>query len=86
MNFPFLGGDVPHSTWYGVYISQPIRSAPLSSHVDFFNTRFDNINLRQEYRYHKIRKAFSKFHQWHFDIVSKYNVELKRLRLQGFRI
>ena len=34
-------------------------------------------------RYHKLRKAFSKFYQRHFDIVSKYNVGLKTLLLQG---
>ena len=32
---------------------------------------------------HKIRKAFSKFYWRHFDIVSKYNVGLKTLLLQG---
>ena len=35
------------------------------------------------YRYHKLRKAFSKFYRRHFDIVSKYNVGLKTLLLQG---
>ena len=39
MNFPFLDGDVPRSTSYGVYISQLIRFARVSSHVDDFNTR-----------------------------------------------
>ena len=39
--------------------------------------------LRQGYRYHTLRKAFSKFYRRHFDIVSKYNVGLKRLLLQG---
>ena len=39
--------------------------------------------LRQVYRYHEIRKALSKFYRRHFDIVSKYNVELKTLLLQG---
>ena len=39
--------------------------------------------LRQGNRYHKIRKAFSKFYRWHFDIVSKFNVGLKTLLLQG---
>ena len=29
--------------------------------------------LRQGYRYHKLRKAFSKFYRRHFDIVSKIN-------------
>ena len=39
VNFPFLDGDVPRSTSYGVYISQLIRFARESSHVDDFYTR-----------------------------------------------
>ena len=39
MNFPFLEGDVPRSTSYGAYISQLIRFARVTSHVDDFNTR-----------------------------------------------
>ena len=39
VNFPFLGGDVPHSTSYGVYISQLIPFARASSLVADFNTR-----------------------------------------------
>ena len=34
LNFPFLDGDVPRSASYGVYISQLIRFARVSSHVD----------------------------------------------------
>ena len=39
VNFPFLDGDVPRSTSYGVYISHLIRFARVSSHADDFNTR-----------------------------------------------
>ena len=39
MNFPFLDGDVPRSTSYGVYISQLFRFATVPSHVDDFNSR-----------------------------------------------
>ena len=39
VNFPFLDGDIPRSTCYGVYISQLVRLARVSSHVDDFNTR-----------------------------------------------
>ena len=59
----------------------------MSSHVDDFNTRNKVLPaklLRQGYRYHKIRKAFTKFYRRHFDRVSKYNVRLKTLLLQGF--
>ena len=34
VNYPFLDGDIPRSTAYGVYISQLIRFARVSSHVD----------------------------------------------------
>ena len=86
VNVPFLDGDVPRSTSYGVYISQLIRFARMSSHVQDFNTRNKVLTakfLRQGYRYHKIRKAFLKYYRRHFDIVSKYNVGLKTLLLQG---
>ena len=39
VNFPFLDGDVPRSTSYGVYISQLIRFSKASSYVADFNTR-----------------------------------------------
>ena len=57
----------------------------VSSQVDDFNTRNKVLTaklLRQGYRYHKIRKALSKFYRRLFDIVSKYN-GLKTLLLQG---
>ena len=62
VNFPFLDGNVPRSTSYGVYFSQLIRFARVSSHVDDFNTRNKVLTaklLRQGYRYNKIHKAFS---------------------------
>ena len=39
VSFLFLAGDVPRSTSYGVYISQLIRFARVSSNVDDFITR-----------------------------------------------
>ena len=86
VNFPFLDGDVPRSTSYDVYISQLIRFARVSSNVDDFNTRSKVLTaklLRQLYRYYKLRKAFPKFYRRHFDLVSKYNVGIKTLLLQG---
>ena len=48
--FSFLDGDVPRSTSYGVYISQLIRFARVSSHVVDFNARNKSkkINNDQE--------------------------------------
>ena len=39
VNFPFVDGGVPRLTSHGVHISQLIRFARVSSHVDDFNTR-----------------------------------------------
>ena len=85
VNFPFLDGDVPRKASYGVYISKLILFARVSSHVDDFNTRNKVLTaklLRQGYRYHKLRKAFSKFYRRHFDIVSKYRI---RGNFRGFK-
>ena len=53
MKFAFLDGDVPCPTSCGVYISQFIRFARVSSHVDDFNTRNKVLTAklhRQGYR------------------------------------
>ena len=39
--------------------------------------------LKQDYRYFKLRKAFSKFYRRHSALVEKYNVSLKTLLQQG---
>ena len=39
VNIPFLDGDVPRSTSYGVYISQLIRFSRPSCYITDFNTR-----------------------------------------------
>ena len=59
VNFPFLDGDVPRSTFYGVYISQLIRFARSSCYATDFNTRNKLLTqklLKQGYRYHKLLK------------------------------
>ena len=86
VNFPFLDDDVPRSPSYGVYISQLMRFPRVCSTVDDCN----NINLfltakllKQGYRCHKIRKAFSKFYQRHSELIIKHNIGLKTLLQQG---
>ena len=64
VNFPFLDGDVPRSASYGVYVSRLVRFARASGCVAGFNTRNKLLTqelLKQGYRYHKLRRAFSKF-------------------------
>ena len=86
VNFPFLDGDVPHSTSYGVYVSQLIRFARVSSHVADFNARNKSLTaifLQQGYRYHKLLKTFSKLYRRHYELVSKFSAGLKTLLHQG---
>ena len=39
--------------------------------------------LKQGYRYHKIRKAFSKIYHRHSELIVKYNIGLETLLQQG---
>ena len=89
VNFPFLDGHVPQRSSYGVYISQLFRFARASSHVTDFNNRNKFLTaklLRHSYRYHKLRKAFSKFYRRHFELIEKYHVSATRylLVIQNF--
>ena len=64
VNFPFLGGDVPHRASYGVYISQLIRFARVCNHVADFSARNKCLTatfLQQGYRYHKLQKRILNF-------------------------
>ena len=86
VNFPFLDGDVPCSPFYGVYISQFIRFARACYNVDDFNNRNLFLTaklLKQGYRYHRIRKAFSKFYHRHSELIVKYKIGVKTLLQQG---
>ena len=88
VNFPFLDGDVPRSTFYGVNISQLIRFARVSNQVADFNARNKSLTakrLRQGYRYHKLRKTFSKLYRRHYELVSKFNVGLKHFCIKAYR-
>ena len=63
-----------------------IRFTRVCSHEDYFNARNKFLTvkfLKQGYRYHKRRKAFSKLFRLHHELVSKFSVGLKSLSNQG---
>ena len=69
-----------------VYISQLIRFARVCNRVADFNARNKCLTaklLQQGYRYHKLRKTFSKFYRRHYECISKFNVGLKTLLGEG---
>ena len=85
VNFPFLDGDVPRSTSYGVYISQLIRFARASSYVADFkicNKLKTQKLLKQGYRYHNFAKPFLNTDDTMI-LISKFQVGLKSLLHQG---
>ena len=58
----------------------------MCSNVDDFNNRNLFLTaklLKQGYRYHKIRKSFSKFKHRHSELIVKYNIGFKTLLQQG---
>ena len=88
VNFPFLDDDVPRCASFGtcIYISQLISFARVCNHVADFNARNKCLTaklLQQGYRYHKLRKTFSKFYRRHYELISKFNVGLKMLLREG---
>ena len=53
-----------------------------------FNTRNKLLTqklLKQGYRYHKLRKTFSKFYRRYYDLISKFQVGLKLSCAKDFR-
>ena len=63
-----------------------IPFARASSHITDFNTHNKLLTqklLKQGYRYHKLRKPFSKFYRQFYDLISKFQVGLKSLLRQG---
>ena len=88
VNFPFLDGDAPRSTSYGVSISQLIRFARASSYVADFNTRNKLLTqkfLKQGYQYHKLRKTFSKFYRRYHNLISNSKLDLNLSCAKDFR-
>ena len=70
----------------GVYISQHVRFARVCNYFADFNAQNKCLTanfLQQGYRYHKLRKTFSKFYRRHYELISKFNVGLKSLLREG---
>ena len=82
----FLDGDVPRRPSDTMYISQLTRFAGVCSNLDDFHACNKCLTakiLKQGYRYHKLRRVFSKFYRQHHELVSKFNVGLKSVLHQG---
>ena len=79
--------DLIHTNAYKLQASSQLdQFARVCSNVDDFNKRNLFLTaklLKQGYRYHKNRKAFSKFYHRHSELIVKYKIGLKTLLQQG---
>ena len=69
-----------------LHLMECISLNSFHSHVAYFNTRNKLLTkklLKQGYRYHKLRKTFSKFYRRYYDLISKFQIGLKSLLRQG---
>ena len=69
-----------------VYTLRNLLGLLVCNYVTNFNARNRFLTaklLQQGYRYHKLRKTFSKFYRIHYELISKYNVGLKKLLGEG---
>lgn len=57
----FRDGDVPRTTFHGVYFSQLVCFSRDINNVKDFNKRSYFITEKKCYRYQKVRKTFCKF-------------------------
>ena len=60
--------------------------ARVCNHVADFNARNNCLTaklLQQGYRYHKLRKTYSKFYRKHYELISNFNVGLRTLLREG---
>ena len=74
-----------HSS-FSIILLRKRNLVALLSYVADFNTRNKLLTqklLKQGYRYHKLRKTFSKFYRRYYDLISKFQVGLKSLLRQG---
>ena len=87
VNFPFLDGDVPRSASYGVYISQLIGFARVSSHVDDFNTRNKVLTaklLREGHTCQVLGKSKSEIAR--APLIFAYNLVIERAEKSGAQV
>ena len=79
VNFPFLDGDVPRllPMVYIFLILFVLQESVLMLMTSTTEIILTAKLLKQGYRYHIIRKAFSKFYHRHSELIVKLNIGLK---------
>ena len=82
VNFPFLSSNIPQSPAYGVYVSQLIRYARVSSAYSDFLVRSRLLTrklLGQGYNRFKLITTFKKFYGRHYDLIGKFQLSVTHM-------
>ena len=77
VNFPFIDSCIPKKSALGVFYSQLIRYARLSSKYADFLIRSNLLVIKlmtQGYRRNELKKLTSRFFRNKQDILTKYNI------------
>ena len=75
VNFPFLTGNIPNRSSYGVFIGELVRYARACTHINDFKTKTLNtisILIKQNFRSKMLKKAWLKFCRNHIILIQKF--------------
>ena len=81
VNFPYMSSNIPSGPAYGIYISQLVRIGWICSTYEEFvkrNMLVTSRLIKQGFLYVKLVRSFKKFYIKYVNLMSKYNVGMKR--------
>ena len=76
INFPYLDGNIPKGQSYGIFISQLIRYARISTSFSNFISDCKNLVTKLVGQYFDVAALHKVFIHKHFNVLGKYGVPL----------
>ena len=75
VNFPFLCGNIPNRSSYGVFIGELVRYARACTFIDDFKSKTKNTIcklLKQNFTIKMLKRSWYKFCKRHILLIQKY--------------
>ena len=75
VNFPFLNGNIPGKSSYGVFIGELVRYARACTYIDDFKSKVNILISKLKKQFFKpkmLKKSWFKFCKKHFLLIQKY--------------
>ena len=75
VNFPFLNGNIPGKSSYGVFIGELVRYARACTYIDDFKSKVNILIsklIKQFFKPKMLKKSWFKFCKKHFLLIQKY--------------